>query len=116
MISGINKDLQLYLTTNASNYGLGRVLFQLLGKPPSTEALEKHKITYRIIIFISFKLEEVETRYHTTEREALLVVRCLAEVRCFIIGHAYPVILYTNHQALESILKIGTDAHRKIAR
>ena len=116
VMSGIDEDLQLHLATDASKYCLGGVLFQLPGEPPGTEALERHKTTIRIIMFMSFKLEEVETRYHTTEREALAVVRCLAEVRCFVMGHAYPVMLYTDHQALETILKIGTDAHGRIAR
>ena len=73
-----------------------------------------YKTTYRIIMFISFKLEEVETRYHTTKWEALAVVRYLAEVRCFVMGHVNPVMFYTDHQALETILKIGTDSYGRL--
>ena len=60
--------------------------------------------------------EEAETRYHTTEREALAMVRCLAEVKCYVVGHKYPVMIYTDHMALESIMRSGTDAHGRIAR
>lgn len=115
-MSGVDESLQMHLATDASKYGLGGVLFQLPGEPPGTEAEDRHKKSLKIIMFISFKLEEAETRYHTTEREALAVVRCMAEVKCFIMGHEYPTMLYTDHQALESIMKIGTDAHGRIAR
>ena len=115
-MSGIDEDLQIHLATDASKYGIGGVLFQLPGEPPGTPAEEKHKGISRIIMFLSFKLEEVETRYHTTEREALAVVRCLAEVRCNVIGHRFPVMIYSDHKALETVLKVGTDAHGRIAR
>lgn len=115
-MSGVDEELQLHLATDASKYCLGGILFQLPGEPPGTEAIEKHKNSLKIIMFMSFKLEEAEVRYHTTEKEALAVVRCLAECRCFVIGHRYPTMLYTDHQALETILKDGTDAHGRIAR
>ena len=40
----------------------------------------------------------------------------MAEVKCFIMGHEYPTMLYTDHLALESIMRAGTDAHGRIAR
>lgn len=115
-MSGIDESLQMNLATDALKYGLGRVLFQLPGEPPRTEAIEKHKHIFRMVMFMSFKLEDEETRYHTTEREAFAVVRCMAEVKCFIMGHLYATMLYSNHQALESIMRLGTDAHGRIAR
>ena len=66
-------------------------------------------------MFMSFCLEDAETRYDTTEREALAVVRCLAEVRWLVTGSKYPTKLYTDHSALESILTQGSDAHGRIA-
>ena len=115
-MSGVDKSLQMHLATDASKYNLRGVLFQLPGESPGTEAEDCHKKSLKIIMFMSFKLEEAETRYYTTEREALAVVRCIAEVKCFIIGHEYPTMLYTDHQALESIMKIGIDSHGRIAR
>ena len=44
------------------------------------------------------------------------VVRCMAEAKCFIMGHKYPTMLYTDHLALESIMGVGTEAHGRIAR
>ena len=67
-------------------------------------------------MFLSFKLEEAETRYSTTEREALAVVRCLAEVKSYVMGHKFPTMIYTDHKALESILVVGTDAQGRVAR
>ena len=78
------------------------------GEAPGTEALDKHKHSLRIVMFMSFKLEEAETRYHTTEREALAVVRCLAEVKWSVMGHLYPTMPYTDHQALETTMRVGT--------
>ena len=65
---------------------------------------------------MSFCLEDAETRYDTTKKEALAVVRCVAEVRWLVTRSEYPTKLYTNHFALESIFTQGSDAHGKIAR
>ena len=65
---------------------------------------------------MSFKLEDLEVRYNTTEKEGLAVVRCLIESKYFIIGHPYPVILYTNYEALETILRVNIDDHGRITR
>ena len=108
-MSGVDENLQIHLATDASKYSLGGVLFQLPGEPPGTEAIEKHKSSFRIVMFLSFKLKEAKTRYHTTEQEALAVIRCMAEVKCFIIGHKFPIMLYTDHQALETIMSVGTE-------
>ncbi len=67
-------------------------------------------------MFMSFRLEDAETRYDTIEREALAIVRCLAEVRWLVTGSEYPTKLYTNHSALESIFTQGSDANERIAR
>ena len=55
-------------------------------------------------------------QYHlATEREALAVVKCLEEIRWLVLGSHYPIKLYTDHQALVTILK-GDDARGRIAR
>jgi hypothetical protein len=80
-MAGADPLRQYHLATDASKYALGGVLFQLTEEPAGTEATDKHKDQVRIIMFLSFKLEEAETRYHTTERESLAVVRGLTEVK-----------------------------------
>ena len=95
---------------------VSRCFFQLVDASPGTEATNSYKEHIRIIIFMSFRFEDAETRYDTTEREALAVVLCLAEVRWLVNGNVYPIKLYTNHSAWESIFTQGSDAYRRIAR
>jgi len=66
-------------------------------------------------MFLSKPFLPAETRYSTTEREALAVLRCLEEVRWLILGSRFPTIIYTDHQALVSLLK-KDDAYGRIAR
>jgi len=69
----------------------------------------------RIFEFISKRLADAETRYSTTEREALAVVRCLEEVRWLISGSEYPTFVYTDHSALVNLLK-HDDAHGRLGK
>jgi len=74
---------QYHLAVDASKRAIGGVLFQLEGVDAGTEAAGtgNHRMAERIILFISFRLTDVETRYSNSEREALAVICCLAEVR-----------------------------------
>ena len=86
-MSDIDKTLQIYLVTNISKQCLKEVLFQLSREVSETKILNKHKHILRIVMFMSFKLEKVETRYYITKREALTMIRCLTEVKWFVMGH-----------------------------
>ena len=66
-------------------------------------------------MFISKRLADAETRYTTTEQEALAVVRCLAEVRWLVLGARFPTKVYTDHSALITLLK-HDDAHVRIGK
>jgi len=83
-----NPDAQYHLAVDASKRGIGGVLFQLEGIAPGKEAGNEmvHGNGERIIIFISFRLSDAETRYSNSEREALAVIRCLVEVRWMVIA------------------------------
>ena len=110
---------QYHLAVDASKRGLGGILFQLTWIPSGVEATNSplHREAERVIMFISFKLPDAETRYSNSEREALAVVRCLAEVRWMVIASEYPVFVYTDHEALRVLLTgIDNDAHGRIAR
>lgn len=72
---------QYHLTTNVSKYALREMLFQLTKKSINMKAIDKHKNQVRIIMFLSFKLKETKTRYYTTKREALAMIRELTEVK-----------------------------------
>ena len=69
----------------------------------------------KIIMFLSHQFTPPQSRYHTTERESLSVVKCLAEIRWLVQGSRYPVKLYTDHQVLLKILK-SEDATGRISR
>ena len=95
--------------------GIGGVLFQLPDREPGTVASPRNHHQMRIIMSISKRLESAETRYTTTEQEALVVVRCLAEVRWLVLGATYPTKVYTGHSALISLLK-HDDTHGRIGK
>ena len=106
---------QYHLAMDASKTGIGGVLFQLLDCEPGTRATAANHRNMHIIMFISLRLEGAETRYSTTEQEALAVLRCLEEVSWLVQGSLHQVLVYTDHSALIHLLK-HDDAHGKMAR
>ncbi|KAJ5716349.1 hypothetical protein N7493_008260 [Penicillium malachiteum] len=68
------------------------------------------------MMFMSFGLTSPETRYHTSEREMLAVLKCLEEVRWLVKGSQCPVMLYTDHIALKGILGENPDLTGRMAR
>lgn len=81
----------LYLNTDASTAAIGRELFQHING-------HRHTLGY-----VSRTLKPAETRYTTTEQEALAIVYCCAKFRQYIIGHK--IIAQTDHHALTFIRK-----------
>jgi len=69
----------------------------------------------RIMMFISKAFTPAETRYSSTEREALSVLRCLEEVRWLVLGSRFQTKVYTDHEALISLLR-KHNAYGRIAR
>jgi len=110
---------QYHLAVDASKSGIGGVLFQLEGVEAGTEAGSNsiHQVAERIIMFISFRLSDTETRYSNSEREALAVIRCLAEVRWMVMVSKHLVMVYTDHEALKTLLTgLDNNAHGRIAK
>ena len=106
---------QYHLSTDASKTGIGGVLFQLLNCEPGTKITIKNRSDMRIIMFMSLRLADAETRYSTTEQETLAVLRCLKEVSWLVQGSVHPVFVYTDHSVLIHLLK-HDDAHGIMAR
>ena len=107
------------LAVDASKKGIGGVLFQMDKIAAHTEASNSlaNREAEKMIMFISFRLEDAETRYANSEREALAVIRCLAEVRWMIIASEPPTLVYTDHEALKVLLMgMDNDAHGRIAK
>jgi hypothetical protein len=79
-MASVDLKLQYHLAVDASKRATGGVLFQLHEVPAGTQAGPEHRAFERIIMFMSFRLSDAESRYSNSEREALAVVRNLAEV------------------------------------
>lgn len=62
-----NEDLPYYLATDASKTGIGEVLYQIV------DGIEL------IICFISYQLTAIQSKWHTTEREAFAICKCVEE-------------------------------------
>ena len=86
-MAGADPPLQYHLAVDASDEAVGGCLFQLQGVTPGTEATPKFLPNEKIIMFLSFRLIDTESRYVNSERECLAVVRCLAEVKWLVIGN-----------------------------
>ena len=113
--SGGQPNVQYHLATDASKTGLGGILFQLPDHPPGTIMSKDFLDSFKVVMFISFQLTPAQMNYHTTERETLAVVRCLNECRWLVKGNEFPVMLYTDHQALLKALR-SEDATGRLAR
>jgi len=72
---------QYHLMTDASKYAIGGVLFQLPNVPAGANMSVAMRKEMKVIMFISKRLLSAETRYSTTEREALAILICLEKVR-----------------------------------
>jgi hypothetical protein len=115
-MASVDPMLQYHLAVDASKRATGGVLFQLHGVPEGEQAGPEHRAFERIVMFMSFKLSDAESRYSNSEREALAVVRNLAEVRWLITASPHPTMVYTDHEALKTLLVgVDNDAHGRIA-
>ena len=72
---------QFHLTTDASKSAYGGVLFQISTGLIGTGICDKLKTDMRSVQFMLKKFTQEETRNYTTDRQALVVVRCLEECR-----------------------------------
>ncbi|KAJ8175493.1 hypothetical protein LV161_008779 [Aspergillus fumigatus] len=115
-LSGGDPKLQYHLSTDASNGGLGGVLFQMTEHPVGTKSSRKTHPYEVPVMYLSFALSDPETHYTTTEKEVLAVLRGLEETRWLILGSPYPVIVYTDHTAVKSVTGEHSEATGRLAR
>ena len=94
---GGDDSLEHHLMTDASSHTLGGVFFQLPGLPTGTSLTVSTRKKMKIIMFIWKRFLLAETRYSTTEREMLAVLRCLEEIRWLVLGSSFPTKVYTDY-------------------
>jgi len=92
VVYGGDDSMQYHLMTDASLHPLGGVLFQLSNSPVGTNLTAATRPEMRIIMFISKRFRPAETRYSTTEREALAIIMCLEEVRWLVLGSLFSTV------------------------
>lgn len=113
-IYSVDPDLQIHVAADASMTGMGAVVFQLAGSPPNTRVTPTNRKHMQVIAYISIQFTPAESRYSNSEREALAIVKALKEVRAQVVGSKFPIIVYTDHSALTTLL-LGDDTRGKIA-
>ena len=89
--------------------------FKLKGVTRGTEATPKHLPKERIIMLFSFRTTDAESHYLISERQCVAVVRCLPEVRWLVMGNKHPILIYSDHDALKSIMSKGQTEQGRIS-
>lgn len=84
-------DLPFYVATDASDVGIGAVLYQL----PRGKQFPKD---IRYISFMARSLQQSERKYSATKKELLAIVFALNKFHTYLWGN--PFELYTDHRAL----------------
>ena len=106
-IKTMRREAQFHIAVNTSGTGIGAILAQLREHPVGNPITDKTIRELGILSFISCKLKDVETRYHAAQREALGIVRALAECKPLIQGSPSPLLVYTNHLNFKTFVKYG---------
>ncbi len=73
------------------------------GVKPGTEAAILFAENEQILMFLSYRLIDAETRYKNFERERLAMVRCLTEIKWLVVNSPYKILIYSDHLALQDI-------------
>jgi hypothetical protein len=86
-----NQDEAFKIMCNASDYAVGAILGQRIGK------------NLHVIAYASRMLDGVQCNYHITENELFAMVFALEKFRSYLLGTK--VIVFTNHAGLRYLLK-----------
>ena len=96
-----NFELEFILFTDASDFGIGAVLSQMIDTKE------------RVIAYYSRHLSVTEQNYSNTEKECLAVVNAVKHFRPYLLGRHFTLIV--DHQPLE-YLKKAKDTNRRVNR
>ena len=106
---------QFHLITNASETKLRACLFQLQDIETKVETISKLLTHERMLMFLSYRLNDAETRYSNSERECYVIVKNLAEIRWLVMSNKFPVMMYTDHETLKPMFATGQTEKERIA-
>lgn len=70
---------------------------------PGIEAVTKFAKNEKIVMFLSHRLTDLETQYRNSERDCLVVVKCLTEIKWLAVNNLYKILIYLDHRALQDI-------------
>ena len=90
-ISYPNYDLEMYVQTDASDVGVGAILFQRINGED------------KVIQLVSVAFKGAELYYSTTEKEAYAIVIALKKLKYFLLGRHF--IILTDHKALVFLIR-----------
>jgi hypothetical protein len=107
-------ELQYHLTTDVSKRIIDACLFQLFEKSLNTMMTSQLKNIFKIMMFMSFRLSDVEIRYSNTKKECLAIVNALTKTKWLIVDNEWKIICYTNHHALNSIMTKESNEYDRI--
>jgi len=98
--------LDYELTTDASYYGAGGILYQRDPERPKNVQL-------RVVGYYSYTFTKAEQNYSVTEKECLAVLKSVKHFKPYIEGKTF--IVHTDHRALSQLLSSG-DLRDRLAR
>ncbi len=108
-------ELQYHLTANASRRVTEACLFQLSEESSDTIMTSHLKDKIKIMMFMSFRLNDAKTRYFNIERECLVIVNALTKVRWLVVKSKWKTIFYIDHHVLNSIMIKRSNKYERIA-
>ncbi|UYV75410.1 K02A2.6-like [Cordylochernes scorpioides] len=90
--------LPFELSTDASYYGTGAILYQ-------RDLQEKRCKQLRVIGYYSYTFTKAEQNYSVTEKECLAVLKAVKHFRSYL--ESRPFVVHTDHRALTQLLSCG---------
>ncbi|UYV72257.1 K02A2.6-like [Cordylochernes scorpioides] len=90
--------LPFELSTDASYYGTGAILYQ-------RDLQKKRCKQLRVISYYSYTFTKAEQNYSVTEKECLAVLKAVKHFRSYL--ESRPFVVHTDHRALTQLLSCG---------
>ena len=94
MLANIDYEKELFVKVDASELGIGGVLFQF----------DEEGFTELPIAFISKAFNDTEKRWPTVEQEMFAIYFAIKQLKCYLLGHHFVVL--TDHKNLLSLYKL----------